>query len=414
MSRRAGQYGSIEKCVARNQYRVRFRVDVEGASKRQHKSKFICPIRGLGTMTASERSRRAMEIVTEHRANSATQFQKIEAVNSSVTFRIQAKWWLQHAKVRTRRPIQYSTDVSWSNIVENWLIPNFGDMPLASVNNSTGKRLVELMLAKGRGAKTVHNVLGVMKLIVKSAVDSEGLQLYPREWNHEFMELPIVEPDEQHTPTHQDDEVSNIIAKAEAGRDKMFYVLKGGTGVRASELFGLEIKHLKDDCTTLRIEQKVIRGKLIYRTKNGRKRDIDIHPEVASLLKTHIGSRTSGFVFENEDGGPVDQRNFLGRSLHPILAKLGLPKSGFHTFRRFRNSFLRSEQVPDHLINYWIGHYQKSMIEVYDKLKENVKYRKEWANKLPVGFTLPAPSEVFVPRVPQNEGLAHVEQALAA
>jgi hypothetical protein len=69
---------------------------------------------------------------------------------------------------------------------------------------------------------------------------------------------------------------------------------------------------------------------------------------------------------------------------------------------------------PNYLTNYSIGNYKKSMIEVYDKLKENVKYRKEWANKLPVGFTLPAPSEVFVPRVPKNEGLAHVEQTLAA
>jgi hypothetical protein len=124
-------------------------------------------------MTASEHNRGEMEIIAEHRANSAPQFRKIEAVNSSATFRTQAKWWLQHAKERTRKPIEYSTETSWANIVNNWLLPNFGDMPLASVNNSTGKALGKLMLAKGRSAKTIHNVLGVMKLVVKSAVDPD-------------------------------------------------------------------------------------------------------------------------------------------------------------------------------------------------------------------------------------------------
>jgi hypothetical protein len=58
--------------------------------------------------------------------------------------------------------------------VDDWLIPNFGEMPLACVNNSMGKLLVKLMLAKGRAAKTIQSVLGVMKLILASAVDSEG------------------------------------------------------------------------------------------------------------------------------------------------------------------------------------------------------------------------------------------------
>jgi hypothetical protein len=132
------------------------------------------------------------------------------------------------------------------------------------------------------------------------------------------------------------------------------------------------------------------------------------------LLKAYVGSRTSGFVFQNEEAEPVDQRNFLGRSLHPILAELKLPKSGFHTFRRFRNSFLRRQHVPDPLIDYWIGHTKGNMIELYDKLREDVEYRKEWANKLPVGFTLPELSQVIAPHAPQNEGPASVMQALVA
>jgi hypothetical protein len=54
------------------------------------------------------------------------------------------------------------------------------------------------------------------------------------------------------------------------------------------------------------------------------------------------------------------------------------------------------------------------MIAVYDKVREDVKYRKEWANKHPVGFTLPNRGAVVAPHAPQKKGPAQVEQALAA
>lgn len=172
-SLRPGQEGSIVKCIDKKEYRARFCTD-EGQEKKMYKSVHICPMRGLGSMTASDGERRKKEIIAEHQANSPAKFEKSAALNLGLTFRTQAQWWLNHAKVRSRRPIQLSTETSWSNIVDDWLIPNFGEMLLACVNNSTGKLLVKLMLAKGRAAKPIQSVLGVMKLILASAVDSEG------------------------------------------------------------------------------------------------------------------------------------------------------------------------------------------------------------------------------------------------
>ncbi len=58
------------------------------------------------------------------------------------------------------------------------------------------------------------------------------------------MELPIVE---RITSTHQPIRAMRrrkSLRQLNTGRDKMFYVLKGGTGVRASGLFNLlEIEH---------------------------------------------------------------------------------------------------------------------------------------------------------------------------
>jgi hypothetical protein len=49
--------------------------------------------------------------------------------------------------------------------------------------------------------KTIVNYTQVVKLVVASAVDPNGEQLYPRKWNHDFIGLPIIEPNKQRRPT---------------------------------------------------------------------------------------------------------------------------------------------------------------------------------------------------------------------
>jgi hypothetical protein len=43
-------------------------------------------------------------------------------------------------------------------------------------------------------------VVPVVKMVVASAVDEQGEQIYPRKWNHEFIDLPVVEQGKQNTP----------------------------------------------------------------------------------------------------------------------------------------------------------------------------------------------------------------------
>jgi integrase len=115
----------------------------------------------------------------------------------------------------------------------------------------------------------------------------------------------------------------------------MLYVLLGATGLRFGEAFGLEIdKHISDDFSTLHIRQKVWSGQVqpFLKTGNG-VRDVDLHPSIAAMLKRFIGNRTSGFLFRSKNGFPLLQSNVLKLSLHPLLERVGQPKSGAHAFR---------------------------------------------------------------------------------
>jgi hypothetical protein len=47
-----------------------------------------------------------------------------------------------------------------------------------------------------------------------------------------------------------------------------------------------------------------------------------------------------------------------------------------------------------------MGHSDESMDELYDKIKEDVKFRREWAERCGIGFKLPpvVPSVLNVPK----------------
>ena len=75
-----------------------------------------------------------------------------------------------------------------------------------------------------------------------------------------------------------------------------------------------------------------------------------------------------------------------------------LHKAGNHAFRRFRNTYLRNyAECPEGLYKYWMGHAGKDMSDLYDKIKEDVAFRRKWADKCGFGFQLPS----VVPNVPK-------------
>jgi integrase len=253
----------------------------------------------------------------------------------------------------------------------------------------------------GLSSKMCNNVIQVVKMVVASAVNENGEGIHPRRSNHEFMDLPEVK--NQRQPTHSGETMTAIVAGSK-GREQMLYVLLGATGLRFGEALGLEIdKHISDDCSTLLIRQKVWNGRvqLFLKTENGI-RDIDLHPDVAAMLKRFIGNRTSSFLFSSKTGLPLLQSNVLRLSLHPALRKLGQPHSGAHAFRRFRTTWLRKQHAPEDLIRFWVGHANKSVTDVYSKLKEDVAFRKKVAEQVGIGFELPAQKPDLAPICTQS------------
>ena len=110
------------------------------------------------------------------------------------------------------------------------------------------------------------------------------------------------------------------------------------------------------------------------------------------MLKDHIGERTSGLLFHTSTGAQLLQANTLQDSLHPILKKLEHVKGGFNIFRRFRITHIKKSECPEFLQHFWSGHAQTHVSERYTKLLQDRDYRLRWAEKVGLGFELPARS----------------------
>ena len=406
MSRRTGQSGHIER--SGKWWVVRWWMDVADQEKRVHKRARICPVSGPGVLSQSARERRAREIISNSGADTEEHFNKVVKQEGGVTFREQAASWFEQVKTRKRKPVAPSTLELWEGCLRNWLNPNIGDFPLSEVNNAALKSLVATMLAGTLSPKTIGTYSQVVKTVVASAVDKEGEQIYPRKWNNNFVDMPIVEKAKQNTPCFSS-EVMSGLASWKKERERMVFTLCGAAGLRIGEALGLEIeKHISPDFLTISIEQKARQAKIEGRVKTASAvRKVDLHPTIASMLKEFAGERNTGFLFRTRNGKPMGTSNILRRHLHPALKILGFinphtanSKAGHHAFRRFRNTHLRNRtNCPEGLRNFWLGHADESMSDLYDKIKEDVVFRREWAEKSGLGFTLPS----VVPNVPKIE-----------
>ena len=390
---RRGQVGTI--AISGKYYVVRFWKYPSGQD-RVHASERICPVdrKALGYLTSGERRRRANEIVESSGVNDAKQF---VGTTVGTTFREQAEMFLIHVVRRKRRPVKPATVSNWRYILKNWLNPHIGELPLASINNTTLKVLVAKMHEKNLSAQTMATYANLVKFVVGSAHDCNGEQLFPRKWNHDFIDMPVIENQKQ--PTFAQDVMTAIVEKA-SGQDQVLYALLAGTGLRIGEALGLEIRHVSADRRTITVEQSCWHECIQSPKTKSAYRQIDVCPELTELLDDFIKDRQSGLLFTNAAGKPLSQTNVVRRSLHPILEDLKVEKTGFHAMRRFRTTWLRKQRTPEDLIKYWLGHSKKqSVTDQYSKLCEDLAFRLEEAEKVGTGFVVPTVMRPMVPRI---------------
>src|SRR5437016_14497157 len=249
-----GQNGYIEK--SGNWYVVRWRMDVGGQENRRYLREKICPLSGPGKLSASERERKAKEIVERSGANSEQHFNRV--VLGETTFREQARFYLQWAVTRDREPIKDAASIKAA--LHKWILPAIGDMPLGSLNNITVKPVVDKMKkSKSLSARTVNKYVEYIKQVVASLKHGEtGEPIHKRTWDSSVMDLPMVNQKEQRRPSLKAKAITQLVEES-GGEEKALYVLLAATGMRISEALALETIHITNHGRTIEVRQQVER-----------------------------------------------------------------------------------------------------------------------------------------------------------
>ena len=106
--------------------------------------------------------------------------------------------------------------------------------------------------------------------------------------------------------------------------------------------------------------------------------------------------------------------NLEDRWLTPRLVKMGLDERGmgWHSFKRFRKTWLRGQRCLEDINNFWMAHKPQTMSEVYSHLHEELEMQLVEAERVGYGFDLPEkPTATVVLIVPKKQKQKAVEVA---
>jgi Phage integrase family len=179
--------------------------------------------------------------------------------------------------------------------LDKWVLPNLGDLLLADVGNSALKGLIDKMSLAGLSPQTIVTHSKVVKMVVASAVNAEGEEVYPRKWNHNFIGMPIVDPTKQHRPTVTQAGLQGILAAVKP-RYTVLVALLAGTGLRIGEALGLKADDLISECRVLYVRRSIWHGREQQPKTENAVRVIDVPEQLAQVLHEYVVGK-AGYLF---------------------------------------------------------------------------------------------------------------------
>lgn len=305
-------------------------------------------------------------------------------------FETQTEVYINSIQTRRRNPVRQATVRIYQSYLNSWILPFFTGRETHLVENGFAKTFITHLNEQDLAPSTVNAIFNVVKAVMASEVDSNGNQKNPRVWNPDFIDLPVVSKADQDAPIATPEQVTSAVSSA-SGQLQALIVILAATGLRIGECLALrgcsdgytEGNSWYPETGVIEVRTTLVHGKIEPQPKtDAGYRGIDLHPAINDYLKA-ANLPTTGFLFQNSLG---DRARI--ETLYDQLEALGLD-TGFHAFRRFRATHLESQNVPRSLLAYWLGHSGSTITDRYIKIGQDLKTRKDWAEKAGFGFELP-------------------------
>jgi integrase len=302
-------------------------------------------------------------------------------VESRIPFRDYAAEWINRYAGTGRRGFSESTRRSYRADLERYAFP-FLDAKLGrTVSQITRRDLArwigwlcdekaqgeEDARRTGKKAKprrladaTVRRIVAPVQACLSTAADEGVIRVNPAQG----LKLPVREQIEDDEPVKvlSRDQLAMFLRVVHPDHRTMFRLL-AATGLRWSELIGLQWRHLQLDGSAphVKVRRAISKGTVkAPKSRHGR-RDIPLSAELVSELRRHRASARYASdedpVFASINGNPPSHANVMRRYLKPAAEEVGAPWMGAHTLRHTHASLMFAGGANVKQVQRRLGHH---------------------------------------------------------
>ena len=263
------------------------------------------------------------------------------------------------------KEIKTSTLEDYRYTMNRYVLPEFGNRPIAMINYLEIKKFVSNLSCSH---KRKNNVLVPMRSVFKHAFLSEIIDKNPMD---RIKNLKIEKPDIH--PLSME-EVRKVLESV-SSRYRNFFIVAFFTGMRFGEMSALKWRNVDFRLGVIKVRETRVLGEEGRPKTKKSSRDIKmLAPVIEAMrdqMKETVGKTEAGYVFLNQYGKPVEPMPTNFHVWKPALKKAGLePRPLYQTRHTFATLMLDAGEHPG-WVQKMMGHETMQMI--YEKYYSYIK-----------------------------------------
>jgi integrase len=257
-----------------------------------------------------------------------------------------------HARANRQKP---SGIAAKEMILRVHLIPALGHKKLGAITSEDVQRLKRQLGAKA--AKTVNNILTVLNVLLKKAVDWDVIDRLP-------CSIRLLPAPRTSMSFYDFDEYERLVAAAKStdSSANLIVLLGGEAGLRCGEMLALEWSDVDLGKRQLCVQRSDWNGH-VTSPKGGRLRYVPLTVRLAMAFREHRHLR-SARVLSQDDGQPLTRQMVQYRVLG-AERRANVPQEGVHILRHTFCSHLAMRGAPIKAIQELAGHRELGMTQRY-------------------------------------------------
>jgi integrase len=289
---------------------------------------------------------------------------------SGPTLQAFAEQWYSESEIMWRR----SYRITQRGALDKYILPAFGERTVSGITKADVLAFRgNLSKLPGRGSNTtlsgrrINAVMKPLRQILNEAADRY-------EFNSGFRNIKPMRVKRSDVMPFSLDEVNQILNTARPDF-KNYFTVRFFTGMRTGEVHGLKWKYIDFERRQILVRESIVLGEEDELKTDGSTRDIQMSQIVldAFRLQHQVTGGKSDYVFCNQAGKPLDNKNFVNRVWAPLLRHLDLAhRKAYHMRHTAATLWLASGEAPEWIARQ-LGHTSTEMLfRVYSRFVPNL------------------------------------------